>query len=133
MTASRTRSLSIDRLRREGEIFMQEISREYYEAQAGLKPTAELQQIYDRHAEVLGREALEMVVEELRSVAPGSESHRSARLITEWLAESQSARELAPLDERQIAWEGSAVVRLADGREDDVKRERHRHLRSRCK
>jgi hypothetical protein len=117
MIASRTRSLSIDRLRREGEIFMQEISREYYQAQAGLKPTAELQQIYDRHGEILGRDALELAVEELRGVAPGTEAHRSARLITDWLAESQSARELAPLDERQIAWEGSAVVRLPDGRE----------------
>ena len=58
-----------------------------------------------------------MVVEELRGAAPGSDEHRSARLLTDWLAESQSARELTSLDERQIAWEGSAAVRLPDGRE----------------
>jgi hypothetical protein len=117
MTGSRTRSLSIERLRRDGEVFMQEISREYYQAHAGLKPTAQLKEIYDRHAEIVGRDALEMAVDELRSAAPGTDAHRSARVITEWLAESQSARELAPLDERQIAWEGAAVVRLPDGRE----------------
>jgi hypothetical protein len=117
MTAPHTRALSLERLRREGEAFMQEISREYYEAHAGLKPTAALQQIYQRHAEILGRDALEIAVEEFRSAAPGTEAYRSARLLVDWLAESQSARELAPLDERQIAWEGSAVVRLPDGRE----------------
>jgi hypothetical protein len=117
MTAPRTRSLSLERLRRDGESFMQEISREYYEAHAGLKPTAELRRIYDRYREVLGREALELALEELRGADPGTESYRSARFLVEWLADSQSARELAPLDERQIAWEASAVVRLPDGRE----------------
>jgi hypothetical protein len=117
MTAPHTGSLSADRLRREGETFMQEISREYYEAHAGLKPTAELQQIYERHAEILGRDALELAMDEFRGTEAGTEAHRAARLLVDWLAESQSARELAPLDERQIAWEGSAVVRLPDGRE----------------
>jgi hypothetical protein len=117
VTAPRTEVLSADRLRREGEVFMQEISREYYRAHAGLKSTADLQRIYDRHAAILGRDALELALEELRGTAPGTDSHRSARLIAEWLAESQSARELAPLDERQIAWEAAAVIRLPDGRE----------------
>jgi hypothetical protein len=31
--------------------------------------------------------------------------------------ESQSSRELAPLDEREIAWESDAVLRVADGRQ----------------
>ena len=117
MTVPGTRSLSLERLRRDGETFMKEISREYYEAHAGLKPTAELRAIYDRHAAILGRDALEMAVEQLRGAAPGTDEHRSARLLTDWLAESQSARELSSLDERQIAWEGSAAVRLPDGRE----------------
>jgi hypothetical protein len=117
MTAPHTRSLSLDRLRREGEAFMQEIAREYYEAHAGLKPTAQLRQVYERHADILGRDALELVVEEFRAADRGTEDYRSARLFVDWLADSQSARELAPLDERQIAWEASAVVRLPDGRE----------------
>jgi len=37
--------LSIERLRREGEEFMQELSREYFEAHAGLKASAELQPV----------------------------------------------------------------------------------------
>ena len=108
--------LTLDELRIEGERFMEEISREYYEALAGLKPDAVLQPIYARHASILGSEALSVVLETMRSAPPESETLRSARMLAEWLAESQSARALAPLDERQIAWEAQAIVQLADGR-----------------
>jgi hypothetical protein len=109
--------LSIARLRDEGEAFMEELSREYYLAHAGLKGSAELQPVYQRHREILGRDALELTREAFRESAEGSEARRSARLLLDWQAESQSARELAPLDEREIAWESGAVVRTADGRE----------------
>lgn len=96
---------------------MEEISREYYLANAGLKPTAELQPIYERHAEAIGPEALAFVRAEMGSAKPGTEEHRQARMFLEWLADLQSSRELAPLEEREIAWEGAAVVRLDDERE----------------
>src|SRR5262245_57004896 len=93
---------------------MQEISREYYLAHSGHKSTAELQPIYARHAPILGPDALAMVLEAFRASAAGSEEQRSTRLLLDWLAESQSARELAPVDERQIAWEATAVVHVSD-------------------
>ncbi len=95
---------------------MEEISREYYLAGAGLKPTAELQAVYERHAPTVGPEALAFVRTRLTGSAPGSEEHRQARMLLEWLAELQSSRELAPLEEREIAWERSTVVRLDDTR-----------------
>lgn len=110
-------SLSLDRLRREGEGFMEEISREYYLAHSGHKHSAELQPLYEKHAAILGHDALAMVLEQFRAAPPGSEELRGLRLLGDWLTEAQSARVLAPLDEREIAWEGGAVVRLADGRE----------------
>ena len=109
--------LSLDRLRREGEAFMEEISREYYLAHSGHKHSAELQPIYERHASILGPDALAMVLEQFRAAAPGSEEWRGLRLLADWLTEAQSSRVLAPLDEREISWEGGAVVRLPDGRE----------------
>ena len=111
------RSLSLDRLRQEGQRFMEEVSREYYLAHAGLKPTADLQGIYERHAAILGEDALGLVREEFRAAAPGTDAHRSARLMLEWLTDSVAGRALAALDEREIAWEGSAIVQLEDGRE----------------
>jgi hypothetical protein len=109
--------LSIERLRREGEQFMEELSREYYEAHSGLKATAELQPIYHAHREILGPDALEVAREAFVGSAEGSEERRSARLLLDWQVESQSSRQLAELDEREIAWEGDAVVALADGRQ----------------
>jgi hypothetical protein len=95
---------------------MQEISREYYLAHSGHKPTAELQPIYAKHAEAFSPDALALARESFLGALPGSEEQRSTRLMLDWLAESQSSRELAPLDEREIAWEASAMITLPDGR-----------------
>lgn len=107
--------LTLERLRREGERFMEEVSREYYLAHSGLKRTAELQPIYERYAEILGRDALALVRELFRGTVPGSEEQRSARMLLEWEVDGQTQRALAPLEEREIAWESSAVARAEDG------------------
>ena len=109
--------LTLERLRSDGEKFMQEISREYYLAHSGQKHTAELQPVYARHAPILGPDALALTLEAFRAAPADSEEHRASRLMADWQTESQSARELAPLDERQIAWEGSAVVKVNDVRQ----------------
>src|SRR5207237_6019353 len=108
-------SLSLDRLRRDGQAFMEELTREYYLATAGHKPTAELQPIYKRHSAILGRDALDMTLEAFRSATPGSEDYRQTRILLDWLADSQIGRELASLEEREIAWESTAVLTLSDG------------------
>ncbi|HEX6965008.1 MAG TPA: hypothetical protein VF166_04345 [Gemmatimonadaceae bacterium] len=108
--------LTLERLRREGEQFMEEVSREYYLAHSGLKHTAELQPIYQRHEEILGRDALALVRELFRGTVPGSEEQRTARMLLEWEVDGQAQRVLAPLEEREIAWESGAVARVEDGR-----------------
>jgi hypothetical protein len=109
-------ALSLERLRAGGEAFSEAVSREYYLSGAGHKTTAALQPIYDAHRAVLGPEALELTLEMLKGAAPGSEDERSARALAEWQAETQASRELATLDEREIAWEATAMLRLDDGR-----------------
>jgi hypothetical protein len=110
-----SRDLTLERLRRDGQAFSEEISREYYLAGSGLKPTAELQPIYSRYAAIMSADSLALATEAFRGATEGSEDHRRARILLEWQAESQSARELAPLDEREIEWEGAAMVTMADG------------------
>jgi len=108
--------LTLDSLRRGAQAFMEDVSREYYRAHAGLEATARLQPIYDRHRAVLGRAALELSLDAFRTSAEGSDERRSARALLEWLAESQAGRVTAALEEREIAWESSASVALDDGR-----------------
>ncbi len=106
----------LDRLRRDGEAMSVALSREFYENGAGLKGTAELQPIYAKYPRVLGDEALAQVREAFAGAAEGSEEKRGARLLLDWQVEGMVSRELAALDEREIAWESSAAVTLPDGR-----------------
>jgi len=110
-------ALNIERLRTEGEAFNTEISREYYLALSGNKPSAELQPIYAKHAEIMSKDALELTIEAFKAAPEGSEERRAARNLVDWEVDAQASRELAALDERQIAWEAHAVVQLADGQQ----------------
>ena len=107
-----------DALRARGEAFLEEVSAEYHAAHSGLKAEAVLQPIYERHREAFGDEAFADVVKQFR----WEKDVRSPRALLDWLVESRVGRELAPLEEREIAWEGAAVVRLADGTEEPYQR-----------
>ncbi len=112
----------LDALRARGEAFLEEVSTESHAAHAGVKPRAALQPIYEKHRAAYDDEAFEMALELFRGSAVGSPDHRSARLLVDWLIESRVGRELAPLEEREIAWESAAVIRLSDGTEEPYAR-----------
>ena len=95
---------------------MEAISREGYLALAGHKKTAEFQPIYQQYERILGPDALELTLEAFRTAPDGSDEKRSAQCLLEWEIESQASMPLAALDEREIAWENSAVIRSPDGR-----------------
>ena len=109
--------LSLERLRRDGESFNEELSREFYESLSGLKPEAQIQPLYEKYRAIFTDDSLELTREAFLGSAEGSEERRSARLLLDWQVESHSSRQLASLDEREIAWEGEAVVQLSDGRQ----------------
>lgn len=106
---------ALGRLRERGERFLEEISTEFHAASAGHKPDAVLQPIYAKHREAFGDEAFDTALSLYRAAAPGSEENRSARMLLDWLIESRSGQVLAPLDEREMAWENAAVIHLPDG------------------
>jgi hypothetical protein len=95
---------------------MEAISRESYLAYSGHKQTAELQPIYKQYEKTLDRDALALTLDAFTSAPEATEERRSAQYLLEWEIESQASRPLAPLDEREIEWENSAVVRSPDGR-----------------
>jgi hypothetical protein len=95
---------------------MEKISLETYLAYAGLKPTAELQPIYKEYEDVLGEEALDLTLDAFRSSSENTDDRRSAQALLDWEIESQAAKPLAALDEREIEWENSAIIHSPDGR-----------------
>ena len=124
----------LDALRVRGEAFLEEVSAEYHAAHAGLKQGAALQPIYEKHRDAYGDDAFEMALELFQESAPGgkgaipepgtavSDTYRSARLLMDWLVDSRTGRELAPLEEREIAWESGAVITLPDGTQEPYQR-----------
>ena len=110
-----TEPLTIDRLRADGEAMSVALSREFYESGAGLKPDAVLRPIYARYPHVLGDDALALVRDAFAAAPEGSEAQRGARLLLDWQVDGLVSRELAAMDEREIAWESQAMVVLPDG------------------
>lgn len=125
---------ALDALRRRGEAFLEAISAEYHAAYAGLKPEPAIQPIYAAHEAAYNDEAFTQALELFKGAVPAAgrdaaadrvalaeagdaATYRSARLLLDWLIESRVGRELAALDEREIAWENRAVVTTPDGRE----------------
>jgi hypothetical protein len=108
--------LDLQRLRAEGQAFMEKISLETYLAYAGLKPTAELQPIYEEYEDILGEEALDLTLDAFRSSSENTDDRRSAQVLLDWEIETQAAKPLAALDEREIEWENSAIIHSPDGR-----------------
>jgi hypothetical protein len=106
----------LDALRERGDAFMQALSREQYLAGSGRKREAELVPIYERFARVTGAESLELVRAAFDGSGPATDDHRAARMLLEWQADAHASREVAPVDERIIAWESSAIVRTQSGR-----------------
>jgi hypothetical protein len=95
------------------------VSRALHRAHAGLAPSADLRPIYARHADAVGPAALDVALGALadaESAATTDDAARSARLLADWQVEAQTARTLAPIEEREIAWEAAAVVATPDGR-----------------
>ena len=117
---------TLDALRRDADALMSELSRALHRAHAGLAPSAELRPIYARHARLLDAEALALVREAADAApgrlvggdadgAPDGAGDGDPRALLEWLVETQAGRATAALEERELAWERGARVRLADG------------------
>lgn len=106
----------LERLRERAQAFTQDVSREGYLAYSGQKHEPALQAIYGRYADLFTDETLASCLERFVSAAPASEDARSARMILEWQIESRIGRQLAHLDEREVALETDAMIQIADGR-----------------
>jgi hypothetical protein len=109
------RELDLEIVRRDGERLMEDLAREGYLAHAGLKTEADFQSIYARYSHLLSSDSLEFATELYRSHAPDTETARSARILLDWQIDSRVGHIVAAIDEREIAWEGSAMVQVDNG------------------
>ena len=83
--------LTLQRLRAEGQAFMEAISRESYLAFAGLKKTAELQPIYKKYERILGPDALELTLDRRPELLADAELDVEEKEILRELMEKKGA------------------------------------------
>jgi hypothetical protein len=105
--------VELDGYRRQAEAFCEQIDREYYLHHSGRKRSFDIEPIYDRHAELFSRGA----VEELRDAAEtaGGEERRRVRSLLDFAFQGHLGREVKAEATRLAELEAEMVV------EDDGK------------
>lgn len=104
--------MELDGYRRQAEAFCEQIDREYYLHHSGRKRSFDIEPIYDRHAELFSRRALE----ELREVARAAsgEEARRVRYLLDFAFQGHLGREVKAEATRLAELEAEMVVE-ADG------------------
>ncbi len=69
-------SWDLDEYRREAEVFLEEIDREYYLQGAGHKADLEIEPIYERHEALFGRDAVDRIAEAREAATDEEEAFR---------------------------------------------------------
>ena len=106
---------TIGRVRASGEAYLRQVGRARVLALRGRAGPAPAE-IRERYAYELGRDALDVVLEQADLAGPDSPDARSGRVLLGWLTELEVGRVCAPMDEWIARWTDSAVVRTAEGR-----------------
>ena len=107
-------ALDLESRSREAEQLVSELDREYHLHFSGQKPTYEVEGIYERHAGLLGRDA----IAELREAASsaGGESARRASFLLELAVGGHLGRECAPQEEAIAAREAELEIEIGGER-----------------
>ena len=106
---------TIGRVRASGEAYLRELGNARVLALRG-RTAASPAEIRARHGFDLGRDALDVVLEQADLSGPDSPEARSARILLAFLLELSTADICAPMSEWIERWTGSAIVRTDEGR-----------------
>jgi hypothetical protein len=108
-------SWTIGHVRASGEAYLREVGHARVLGLRG-RATASPAEIRERYAYELGRDALDVVLEQADLAGPDTPDARSGRALLAWLTGLEVTKVCAPLDEWITRWKSSAVVRTADAR-----------------
>jgi hypothetical protein len=92
------------------EQFLVSLEREYYLHFAGHKDELEIEPVYDRHADLFTRDAVQRRRQELEDAAPGTDEHRRARILADFAVDGYMGAQTKTLEAEQARLE--AVIEL---------------------
>jgi hypothetical protein len=101
----------LDEYRRDAELFLEEIDREYYLQGAGHKPDLEIEPIYERHETLFEHDAVERIGQERRA-AKGDDEVR-LRYLHQFALDGHLGAATRALEARLAALEASLEVEIA--------------------
>ena len=106
---------TIGRVRASGEACLRELGHARVLALRG-RAAPSKEAIRERYAHELGREALDVVLEQADLAGPDSADARSARVLLGWLTELEVERACEPMNRWIARWTTTTQVRTGDGR-----------------
>ncbi|HUO74846.1 MAG TPA: hypothetical protein VMU39_29035 [Solirubrobacteraceae bacterium] len=101
--------MDLEAYRRRAEAFTHELTGEYYRHYAGLKEDYEIEAIYDDHAELFTRAAVEQLRDALERAQPGSEERRRRAMLLDFAVEGYIGLE-TKRPEAEIARREAGIV-----------------------
>jgi hypothetical protein len=108
--------VDINEYRAGAEDFVSSLDKEYYLHYAGIKDAFEIEAVYDRHAALFTREAVERVREAYAQAPAGSDRQRQRRMLLNFAVEGFLGAETKQLEAHQAEREASLTLEVS-GRE----------------
>ena len=102
--------------RQQAEQFIQSLELEWYRHFAGHKDSLEIEEIYNRHADLFTREAIEELKSHLAQAEPGSDEQRARRMLLDFAVEHYIGQ-LTKTDEEELAGLEAKLTVEVDGEE----------------
>jgi hypothetical protein len=112
--------MDIDAYRNSAEVFLAELTREYYRHYAGLEDTYELEPIYARHGELFQREAIEHLRERADRAPAGSQDARARRMLLDFAVEGFLGQATKELESELARREASMSLASSPGSEEQI-------------
>ena len=79
--------MDVSAYRQSAEVFLTDLTREYYLHYAGLKEAYEIEPIYERHEELFTAKAIDSLREQRAATAPGSDESRGLGMLLDFAVE----------------------------------------------
>lgn len=108
--------MDVDAYRRSAEVFLTDLTREYYLHYAGLTDDYEIEPIYGRHSELFTTGAIESLREWRAATDPGDDESRRLRMLLDFAVEGYMGQETKALEAELAHREATLTMEVAGQR-----------------
>ena len=108
--------MDVSAYRQSAEVFLTDLTREYYLHYAGLKEAYEIEPIYERHEELFTAKAIDSLREQRAATAPGGDESRGLGMLLDFAVEGHLGEQTKALEAELARREAALTLELEDRR-----------------